>query len=106
MSFFDKVLFWRKEDNIDKLASQEMNDMPDFLGDGTQDKSAFPEPGSSPETFQPAEAPLPKAPGMQNKDLELISSKLDTLKAMLNSIDQRMSNLEKPAGAEKKQRLW
>lgn len=42
----------------------------------------------------------------QRKEMELINSKLDTIKALLGSLDQKMSNLERAAGLEKKERLW
>ena len=48
-------------------------------------------------------------PGTEAKELELISSKLDTIKAILNSLDRRMANLEKLSlgGAGKKEeKLW
>jgi hypothetical protein len=46
--------------------------------------------------------------GGSSKDIELINSKLDTLKAILTSMDQRLSNLERNSGNEQqqKQRLW
>ena len=46
--------------------------------------------------------------GVSSRDIELVSSKLDTIKALLASLDQRMANLEKVAGVEQKQkeRLW
>lgn len=46
---------------------------------------------------------------LPNRELELISSKLDTIKAILMSLDQRTSNLEKVAGVDKKKEehnLW
>lgn len=49
------------------------------------------------------------APGISNKrELELISSKLDTIKALMNSMDQRIANLEKAAGVQQQQKenLW
>jgi len=45
--------------------------------------------------------------GGSSKDIELINSKLDTLKAILTSMDQRLSNVERNTGNEQqKQRLW
>ena len=56
-----------------------------------QQQAAFPQPAENIE-----------------KDLELISSKLDTIKAMLASLDQRTANLERAAGVEqqRRERLW
>ncbi|MBS3123070.1 hypothetical protein J4437_00385 [Candidatus Woesearchaeota archaeon] len=44
------------------------------------------------------------APQNSNRDIELLNSKLDTIKAMLTNIDQRLNQIERPA--EKKERLW
>jgi len=52
-------------------------------------------------------------PGMtkeqpNSKEHELINSKLDTIKALLNSLDQRIANIENATGAEKQKpkNLW
>lgn len=107
MGFLDKVFFWRKEDEIDALANQEISESADFLDDqklGMEEKSPFPEPDVPP--FPPTSSHKEQT-SMPNRDLELISSKLDTLKAMLTSLDQRMSNLERAAGVvEQKKGLW
>lgn len=50
-----------------------------------------------------------QAYGGPNRDLELINSKLDTLKAMLTTIEQRMTDIERTTGADKpkkQERLW
>jgi len=133
MGIFDKLAFWRKEDDFDfdNLAAKEMG-QPPAMGDnlgldqqppGLEERSPFdqPMPGTQP---LPTHLEEPTAPGFQqpppragisatpqpiggNRDLELISSKLDTVKAILTSMDQRIANLERAAGVEKKQqRLW
>lgn len=52
-------------------------------------------------------SPSPSFPQTPGKDLELINSKLDTLKAMLQSIDQRLNEIERTTTPDKqKQRLW
>ncbi len=45
---------------------------------------------------------------INNRDLELINSKLDTIKTLLQSLDQRTARLEQVAGVQKQpeQRLW
>lgn len=120
MGLFSKLMFWKKDDlDFDTLADKEMgkhDEMPqDDLGldqhpSGLDEKPMFPEEKHDEMPLQPekpAAPPYPTAPATgENKDLELISSKLDTLKALLNSLDQRMANLEQSAGVEKKQRLW
>jgi hypothetical protein len=66
--------------------------------------------GSLSQAQQPTvSSPLSATPGSNSRELELISSKLDTIKAILNSLDRRMANLEKLSlgGAEKKEeKLW
>tara|TARA_Y100000310_G_C20238641_1_gene603556 strand:+ start:101 stop:523 length:423 start_codon:yes stop_codon:yes gene_type:complete len=50
---------------------------------------------------------LSSTPGSGKRDLELINSKLDTIKALLASLDQRVANLEKAAGSPSKpEKLW
>ena len=125
MSLFSKLKFWHKEDDLDfdSLADKEMGKMPpsdfgtDHASSGTDEKSFFPpepeaESLSSPR-FQSSPSPSRTAGSTftpssgSNRDLELINSKLDTLKAILNSMDQRLTHLEQTSGVEKKnQRLW
>jgi hypothetical protein len=61
-----------------------------------------------PAMAQPAMVqPVAPAPATGLKDMDLINSKLDTLKAILNSVDQRLANIEKStSGDQKKQSLW
>lgn len=135
MSILGKLKFWKKEDdfNFDDLASKDMNqDL--FKGDNLgldqqsqfpQEKSPFQEQQSAqtPPAFQePEPAPSgieqlrqqqtayqqkqPAGQGISGRDVDLLNSKLDTIKALLNSMDQRMGNLERSIGVEKKERLW
>ncbi|MEW5897137.1 MAG: hypothetical protein AB1668_05565 [Nanoarchaeota archaeon] len=128
-------LFGRKRDEFDELAEKELAakdfgspEIPAELGLGPEpdlgEKSPFPSPlpeehesfpsGSLPSGATPSypsgarQAAFPSvAAGTKDRDLELISSKLDTVKAILASLDQRMANLEKVAGTGKKEeRLW
>ncbi len=63
-------------------------------------------PSSSQSANQPWQSPSPQ-PTSTGKDLELINSKLDTLRAMLQSIDQRLNEIERTNTSDKqKQRLW
>lgn len=125
MSILGKLKFWHKEDDLDfdSLADKEMGKMPptdfgtDHPSSGLDEKSPFPEePEAEPlfgSRFQSSPSPS-RTPGStftpssgSNRDLELINSKLDTLKAILNSMDQRLTHLEQTSGVEKKpQRLW
>lgn len=67
------------------------------------------EPISSPELpsnlAEPAFTSATITP-ISPRDIELISSKLDTIKAILNSMDQRIASLEKAAGIEQKKMPW
>ena len=49
-----------------------------------------------PQTFIPQQ-PLPIQQGVDAKDLEVISAKLDAIKALLESLNQRLANLERIA---------
>ena len=131
MGIFDKLAFWKKEDDFDfdKLAKKEMGESPLGKNDlglnqqppGLGEKSPFdqPAPGTQPlpphleEPAFPGTQPVAPAPGVPTavpaggRELELINSKLDTIKALLTSMDQRIANLERAAGVEQKQqRLW
>ena len=134
MSIFGKLAFWKKEDdfNFDDVASKDMgNDM--FKGDNlglkeqplTQEKDPFaiPTEKEQPSFYPPPEQtsgiqqlqeqnqqtmqPQQRATtGVSARDVDLLSSKLDTIKALLNSMDQRLANLERSSGVERKERLW
>lgn len=132
MGILNKLMFWKRDDDFDfdNLAEKEMKgDLggPDPLGieqktPGLEEKSPFdemptteahPELGEQANLSSPMDPAAitspqtPQAPGTEMRDLELISSKLDTIKAILTSMDQRVANLERAAGVEKKeQRLW
>jgi len=125
MGILNKLLFWRRDDELDfdKLADDQLKtgikndplglDQPDF-----EERSPFPEEPSRPTTArgspykqttfqQQAPAAFPQPTENIQKDLELISSKLDTIKAMLSSLDQRTANLERAAGVpQRRERLW
>lgn len=126
MGILNKILFWRHDDELDfeKLADQQLKtgikDDP-LLESDFEERSPFPEqepvrptaPRGSPykqTTFQQAQPPAAFAQSAENitKDLELISSKLDTIKVMLSSLDQRTANLERAAGVQqqRRERLW
>lgn len=53
----------------------------------------------------PPLAPASSSLGRKS-DLEMIHSKLDMLKSILNSMDQRISNLEQAAGIPQKKMPW
>lgn len=115
MGIFNKLTFWKKKDELDfdELAGKEAADTPPFdeLEEklpGLEEKPMFPEE-DRPERLaglSAARAVPPPPAGSRDRELELISSKLDTVKALLASLDQRLANLEKSAGVAKKERLW
>lgn len=43
---------------------------------------------------------------LSSRDIDLLNSKLDTIKALLNSLDQRLASLERIAGVEQKKMPW
>ena len=123
MGLFGKLAFWKKEDlDFEKLAQKDLDlgmgkgGMPIQDDLGLEEKSTFGEKStdfehpSSPFTSRtPAASPSYQTQSARTPDreLELISSKLDTIKAILSSMDQRIANLERAAGVDKnKERLW
>jgi hypothetical protein len=135
MGIFNKLAFWKKDDDLDfdRMADHSLGDLGQPAEDGlatdnpnlsstdsfgqepTSQSSAFPSSTSEP-AMPTAPEPMPesKVPAQQdyplpNRELELISSKLDTIKAILTSLDQRTANLETVAGVEKQKeehKLW
>ena len=118
MGMFSKLKFWKKEDDFDfdSLASKEM--AKDFPPIGTpppvtSERSPFDEldrrsdPFSSqPEEISPSLVPQATRDLGSKRDMELMNSKLDTIKALLQSLDQRLANLEKGPGSQDRKRLW
>jgi hypothetical protein len=76
---------------------------------GTRSAGSSFNPSSSPQN-QPWQSQSPQfsQSSTSAKDLELINSKLDTLRAMLQSIDQRLNTMEHTTAGDKQksQRLW
>ncbi|MEK6863148.1 MAG: hypothetical protein AABW53_00410 [Nanoarchaeota archaeon] len=124
MGILNKLLFWRRDDefDFDQMADEQLKKglednlglepLPDF-----EEKPLFPgqEPARTAAKGSPyqqtafqQQAAFPPSTENVERDLELISSKLDTIKAMLASLDQRTANLERAAGVEqqRRERLW
>ena len=134
MSILDKLQFWKHDDpDFDSLLDKEMappQQEEDHLGLdqkhlGLEERSPFDQDsikaqgGRQPPPVQPNLPSEPQSYGrhqLQNQPMpntfpgnnqELINSKLDTIKAILNSMDQRLMNLERNMGTDKKNnRLW
>ena len=119
MGFFNKIAFWKKKDDLDDLGKDlgldkelglEMGSGPSpDLGMGLEPAStqqAFNKyPSFQQPNFQPQQAfQQPSYTSDSNyiasKNLEVISSKLDALRASLESINQRLANIEAIARGE------
>ena len=129
MGILGKIMFWKKDDefSFDDMADKEMAKAgsldQDNLGldqkpPGFDEKSHFDEQPiaqptptyQQPQTqtpFQQLQQRAPPVPPQStgNKDIDLINSKLDTIKAILQSMEQRLDQIDR-SGGEKKQRLW
>lgn len=118
MGIFNKLKFWeRDQPDLDILADQEINPNiaqeelnTDATRQGLDYDPMFPENARAGQ-FQPRApdlaTPLMVSPSPRsNPELELIASKLDTIKAMLDSMERRVANIEKSMGTQEKQRLW
>ena len=131
MSIFGKLAFWKKEDdfNFDQAANQDMNQPNPFPQDFEHQESAFPpdadfnpstpqsSPQASPQQYSQASRaslyPGSSVPSSAqsfpsgNREMDLINSKLDTIRAILASIEQRLDRMER-TGPEQKPpgRLW
>lgn len=62
-------------------------------------------PMGAPPGFAPQPMPM-AAPPPISKDIELLSAKLDALKALLENINQRLQNLERIARGEHHERYY
>ncbi len=125
MGFFGNMAFWKKKDEfsdigIDKPAAfgSDLNsglpsadagfssgNLEGGYGMPTQPQAQPAPPVQAPiqqPSFQPQfEPPSPPAPNVAvEKDFEVISSKLDALRATLDSINQRLTNIEAIAKGE------
>ncbi len=122
MSFLGKLAFWKKSDDIsdigkdlglDKDLGMDMGPQPDFsqgMGNSMQNQSMFQKyPSFQPtNNFSQPVFQQPQTYGsngdITSKNLEIISSKLDALRASLESINQRLSSLEAIARGEQEDR--
>jgi len=136
MSLLDKVMFWKKEPPLDLDTSIDLSPDPTPtpgmqpiggppLGDPFLDNqqpmsnpsmSGLGQPMASPPMAQPSmsqpriiESPQAIQSDSHEKSLEVISIKLDNLKVALESINQRLINIEKLASdhqQDKTRRVW
>lgn len=91
------------ETQIPPQTSQQPTRQPTDIGG-----QAPPPPSAMEQHREMMQQPTQASYNISPRDIELLSSKLDTIKAILVSLDQRTSNLEKVAGVEKtpEKRLW
>ncbi|MEK6901213.1 MAG: hypothetical protein AABX37_02625 [Nanoarchaeota archaeon] len=126
MGVLNKLMFWKKEDefDFDRVAKKEMQNAgiphEDFNVETKspwEEKSVFDAEDHPPITAPPLGQKFPPQPspyqqqtvpmaGTANRDWDLINSKLDTLRAMLQSIEQRLVVLERGTEEKPRQRLW
>jgi len=120
MAFFSKLAFWKKKDNLDDLGKdlgldkelgldlggpspdlgmgiepqqQPYQKYPSFQQPGFQSQPSYPQPSFQQPSYQSDSY-------IASKNLEVISSKLDALKATMESINQRLANIEAIARGE------
>jgi len=124
MGFLDKLMFWKhKEPDFMKDSGGFGGDLGSFdLGNPGSDPMAFkgagdfnqmgdmnrslhqtsfsqPSGPSGYSTFQ--QSPAPQMAG--NHDMEVVAAKLDAIRATLDSINQRLANVERIAYAEQEE---
>ena len=114
MSFFDKLAFWKKKDDLADFGKNLGfdKDLGMDLGQGpSPDLGMGIEPASPQQAFnkypsfqqQPAFQQPPYTSDssyIASKNMEVISSKLDALRVSLESINQRLANIEAIARGE------
>lgn len=138
MGFFDKLMFWKKNDDLGDIGLSGPKGLgselgPDGLGSlsqGSFDNNFGMPPYGGSDPFSVQQSPIQQQPmqsqqpsfsqqprqlyqeapyqqrdayGSTSKDYEIISSKLDAIKANLESINQRLANIEAIARGSQEQ---
>ncbi|MBT4445796.1 hypothetical protein HOA92_03885 [archaeon] len=131
MGLKDKLMFWKKSDDFDfDMPKDPLGINKTNPGVPVQDNLNLPSDTNdpfAPDIAMPGAAPSPPAPTSfsakrdnekstaTHRDAELMNSKLDTIKAILQSLDQRVGAIEQIARADQarqqqknnpKNRLW
>lgn len=133
MSIFDKLLFWRKEENISKPGVPDLppqiprgpapppQNIPDYPEMGREPgfESDMPQPMPRPAQPMPSQSmPEPGMGGMpasrasrpealqEGDQHSLINAKLDTIKAQLDTVIQRLDRIERGGEERSYQRRW
>ena len=121
MGFFGRLAFWKRKDDLDDLGKDigmdkdlglDMNAGPSpELGMGLE-PNQMQQPLQKYPSFQPSQSfqssYQPPSMGtndsyIASKNFEVISSKLDALRASLDSINQRLANIESIARGEQEE---
>jgi|ETNmetMinimDraft_2_1059921.scaffolds.fasta_scaffold33756_4 hypothetical protein len=103
-----------------ELGLEQTGQEPGGFGEGFNEQSAIQQPSLSKESvsqtgMRETEINIPGAAGERrpgevgmNKDVELISSKMDAIKAEVQTINQRLANIERMIEnqSEKQRRTW
>jgi len=110
MGIMDKVLFWKQKDELgirDDLGLAQPHMPADDLGLPASDYGQQPQFGQQQQVGQSAQQQMESIESSKsytsNKDLEVISAKLDAIKATIESINQRLASLERMAGTEEQE---
>lgn len=134
MGIFSKLAFWKRKDDFADLGMgkepADLNLGADLgLPDMQQPQPTYRQPWQQPpplqqpmqsyQSYQPTSPPGFQAQSsfsapqfstpqqdITSKNIELISSKLDALKAYLDNISQRLANLERIASGEEERKRW
>jgi len=114
MAILDKVMFWKKKkEELGKLEEAPLpgeEAMPKFEEEAPRPEWRPPEeleikPTAPPLGAQPQVPAYAPSQDIIAKDLEVLSAKLDALRASIESMNQRLANLERIA-EESKKRTW
>ncbi len=103
MAIFDRLMFWKKKDELGiPRGGRDLGLPVDDLG-MQQQYGQYPQQGFAPQQGfqQPMMESFQNQQNFrQDRDTELISAKLDAIKAMLENLNQRVANLERIAKGE------
>jgi hypothetical protein len=126
MGILGKLMFWKKRDEFSDIGLGEKENLAfgDEFGSNQQmqgynqgslgqqyPNQSYPTQGmgsdisaGQPSRFQQHFQPPRPQQDMNSKDLEIISSKIDAMRAVLENINQRLANLEAIAKGEEETR--
>jgi len=98
MAFLKKLAFWKHEDEFE----QPLPDAPSVDKSFSPKFSPLSEQGLEPSFVQPLSPPLPhNLPSQYSEpELRVISAKLDTIKALIEMMNQRLERIEGRKGDE------